>query len=69
MANIAISDLRPADFDLLSDSESYIRDISGAELNAQTGGIAPFWAGYFIGVAATGVATFVIGGILDWLFD
>jgi hypothetical protein len=69
MANIAISDLRPVDFDLLSDSESYIRDISDAELNAQIGGIAPFWAGYFIGVAATGVATFLIGGIIDWLFD
>jgi hypothetical protein len=69
MANIAISDLRPADFDLLSDSESYIRDLSDVELNAQTGGIAPFVAGYFVGVAVTGIATFVIGGILDWLFD
>lgn len=40
MANIAISDLNPAGFDLLSDSKSYMRELSDTELTAQ-GGITP----------------------------
>ncbi|RAQ48795.1 hypothetical protein B9S53_01950 [Arthrospira sp. O9.13F] len=38
MANITISDLRPAGADLFSDSESYLNEISDSELNTTNGG-------------------------------
>jgi hypothetical protein len=38
MANITISDLRPAGADLFSDSESYLNELSDSELNTTKGG-------------------------------
>ena len=38
MANINISDLRPAGADLFLDSESYINDLTEAEMNVLVGG-------------------------------
>lgn len=40
MANIAISELNPVGFDLFSDSESYMVDLSDNELTT-SGGILP----------------------------
>ena len=40
MANIKISDLRPTGYDLFSDSESYMRELSEAELDTH-GGMSP----------------------------
>jgi hypothetical protein len=37
MANITISELRPAGADLFSDSESYLMDLSGEELSLEGG--------------------------------
>lgn len=37
MANITISDLRPAGADLFSDSESYMHDLAGDELTRLQG--------------------------------
>lgn len=39
MATIAISDLRPAGYDLFSDSESFLSNLSKEELGMQGGGI------------------------------
>ena len=39
MANITISDLRPAGADMFSDSESYMHDITDNELYVTQGGI------------------------------
>jgi hypothetical protein len=39
MATIAISDLRPAGYDLFSDSESFLSNLSEEELDMQGGGI------------------------------
>lgn len=44
MANIKVSDLHPAGFNLFSDSESYMRELSDAELVIQGGGILT-WIG------------------------
>ena len=38
MANITISELRPAGADLFSDSESYLTDLTGAETLGTLGG-------------------------------
>jgi hypothetical protein len=66
MANIAISDLNPAGFDLLSDSESYMRELSDAELTAQ-GGITPVLAA---SSEPCGMAVaFGVAALIDWLFD
>ena len=40
MANITISDLRPAGADLFSDSESYMHDLTDNELNVTQGGLS-----------------------------
>jgi hypothetical protein len=40
MANITISDLRPAGYDLLSDSESYMSKLSVSELDSINGGLS-----------------------------
>ncbi|MEH2285903.1 hypothetical protein [Nostoc sp.] len=41
MANIVISELRPAGSELFMDSESYMHDITDNELHATKGGITP----------------------------
>ncbi|WP_019501947.1 hypothetical protein [Pseudanabaena sp. PCC 6802] len=65
MANIAISDLKLAGFDLFSDSESYMRDLSDTELNAQ-GGITPVLAA---SSEPCGMAVaFGAAALYDWLF-
>ncbi|MCU0532337.1 MAG: hypothetical protein MUD14_00295 [Hydrococcus sp. Prado102] len=38
MANIAISDLRPSGFQLISDNESYLRELSDIEFTTTQGG-------------------------------
>ena len=43
MANIAISNLHPAGYDLFSDSEQFINDLSSEELNIQGGFISRPW--------------------------
>lgn len=43
MPNIEISNLQPAGYDLFSDSESYMMDLSEDELNTTSGGfVTPF---------------------------
>ena len=37
MANISISDLRPAGVDFFSDSENYLNEITESEINSITG--------------------------------
>jgi hypothetical protein len=52
MSNIAISDLHSTDFDLLSNSDSYMRELSDEELNAQRGGfiaVDDFLIGLMVG--------------------
>jgi hypothetical protein len=69
MANIAIPNLNPAGFDLLSDSESYMRELSDAELDAQ-GGVTPVLAAAAASSEPCGMAVaFVAGAIIDWLWD
>ena len=41
MANINISDLRPAGADLFLDSESYLNDLTEGEMINTLGGISP----------------------------
>ncbi|OPH10523.1 hypothetical protein [Cylindrospermopsis raciborskii] len=41
MANITISDLRPAGADLFSDSESYLNELTESEINSNIGGLTP----------------------------
>ncbi len=71
MTNITISDLHPTDFDLLPNSESYMRELSDAELDAKTGGlidtldtVSALVLGGVIGTVLSG-----IGMLLDYLFD
>ncbi len=42
MANIVISELRPAGFDLFSDSESYLTDLNEQEIMDTQGGLTAF---------------------------
>jgi hypothetical protein len=68
VSNIAISDLHSTDFDLLSNSDSYMRELSDEELNALTGGLSSENSNviaFYIGVAIGGA----IAGALSWLFD
>lgn len=66
MSNIAISDPNSAGFDRLSGSDSYMRELSDEELNAQKGGIAPiFWLGVGVGAIAGGL----LDGFLEWLLN
>lgn len=44
MANIKIYNLQPAGYDLFSDSESYMMDLSENELNTTHGGFTAFLA-------------------------
>jgi hypothetical protein len=71
MTNITISDLHPTDFDLLSNSDSYMRELSDKELNALTGGLSAddsFFLGALIGY---GVGAIISGiwGYLQGFFD
>ena len=40
MANITIVDIKPAGFELFSDSESFIKELNDDELNNLFGGLA-----------------------------
>ena len=54
MANITISELRPAGADLFSDSESYLTDLTGSEtLGTVNGGL--LWLGVAVGLAISHV--------------
>ena len=50
MANIAFYELRPAGSDLLSDSESFLQEVTDTELDANKGGISLFLAGDAVGI-------------------
>jgi lactobin A/cerein 7B family class IIb bacteriocin len=52
MANITISNLRPAGADLFDSSESYLQELSDMELVDTNGGISPVAVAYVLGVAA-----------------
>ena len=43
MANIIISDLRPAGSEFFSDYESYLKDLTEDNYNRFLGGITPTW--------------------------
>lgn len=65
MANIAISELRPVGFDLFSDSESYLVDLSDNELTT-SGGVTPtVVVGVAVGTVALG---FGAAALLDKYF-
>jgi Mg-chelatase subunit ChlD len=51
MAKIAISNLRPAGAELFVDSESYLNELTDAEMNMTHGGSSPFCAGVVLGIA------------------
>ncbi|OUL23067.1 hypothetical protein BV378_24650 [Nostoc sp. RF31YmG] len=55
MANIVISQLRPAGAELFDGSESFMSDLTDSELDATKGGITPavFFAGVAVGIAIT----------------
>ncbi|WP_138498531.1 hypothetical protein [Nostoc sp. PA-18-2419] len=55
MANIAISNLRPAGADLFDSSESFMNDLTDSELDMTKGGLTPavFFAGVAAGIAIT----------------
>ncbi|WP_189523354.1 hypothetical protein [Nostoc sp. PA-18-2419] len=54
MANIAISNLRPAGADLFDGSESFMNDLTDSELDMTKGGLTPaFFAGVAVGIAIT----------------
>ncbi|MBD2452023.1 hypothetical protein H6G76_33915 [Nostoc sp. FACHB-152] len=55
MTRITIYDLNPTGSELFSDSESYLKELSEAELAIQ-GGIIPFLAGLVFGGALSFVA-------------
>lgn len=48
MSTIKVSDLQPTGYDLLSDSESYLRELSEEELNIAGGLPTPIWVITFI---------------------
>jgi hypothetical protein len=50
MANIVISELRPAGSDLFMDSESYLTDLTDNELHMTQGGSSPLCVGIIIGL-------------------
>lgn len=70
MATIAISDLSPTGYDLFSDSESYMMNLSDEELSLQGGGTwvtvttTSTWVcvGASVSLAATGAGvSYVVG--------
>jgi len=50
MANIVISELRPAGAELFDGSESFMSDLTDSELDSTKGGITPFLAGVAVGI-------------------
>jgi hypothetical protein len=69
MSNITISDMHSTDFKLLSDSESYMRELSDEELNAQRGGLTDeVWDYFFVGAVIGWVGVWVVNLIVR-LFD
>ncbi|MBW4423015.1 MAG: hypothetical protein KME50_00730 [Nostoc desertorum CM1-VF14] len=73
MASIVISELHPVGFELFSDSEGYLRDLSEPELGIE-GGIIPAiaaaaaWSSIGCKVAAVGLAAGAVGYIKGrWL--
>lgn len=59
MASINISDLQPKGFDLFSDSESYMRELSEGELSIQGGGFlrdVASWFGSYVWNVVSGAA-------------
>jgi hypothetical protein len=58
--------------DTITLPEPHVRALEAGEIDAVSGGIAPFFAGYLVGVAATGVGialVHAVGSLWDWLFD
>ncbi|QSJ19974.1 hypothetical protein JYQ62_15430 [Nostoc sp. UHCC 0702] len=55
MANIVISELRPAGAELFDGSESFMSDLTDSELDITKGGITPtlFVAGFAVGYAVS----------------
>ncbi|MFN6526289.1 hypothetical protein [Nostoc sp. ChiSLP03a] len=55
MANIVISNLRPAGAELFDGSESFMNDLTDSELDITKGGLTPavFFAGVAVGVGIT----------------
>ncbi len=53
MANILISDLRPAGAELFMDSESYLNDLTDAEMMNTKGASTPFCIGVIVGLTIT----------------
>jgi hypothetical protein len=53
MANIVISELRPAGSDLFMDSESYLTDLTDNELHMTQGGSTAFCAGMAVCILIT----------------
>jgi hypothetical protein len=71
MSNITISDMHSTDFTMLSNSESYMREVSDEELYALTGGGLLSLDSFTIGLVLSGGA-FIGGGIaagISLLFD
>ncbi|MEW5963246.1 MAG: hypothetical protein AB1749_06740 [Pseudomonadota bacterium] len=55
-----------------SAGDGTLRSLTDAEMDVVAGGLAPFFAGYLVGVAATGVGIALVhaaGSLWDWLFD
>lgn len=55
-----------------SPGDGIARALTDAEMDVVAGGLAPFFAGYFVGVAATCVGIALVhaaGSLWDWLFD
>lgn len=53
-------------------TDAAIRALDAGEIDVVAGGLAPFFAGYLVGVAATGVGialVHAVGSLWDWLFD
>ncbi|MDF5708078.1 MAG: hypothetical protein PUP90_10460 [Nostoc sp. S4] len=61
MANIAISNLRPAGADLFDGSESFMNDLTDSELDITKGGFTPaFVLGFAAGVAASVAISYLL---------
>jgi hypothetical protein len=53
MANIVISELRPAGSELFMDSESYLNDLTDAEMMNTKGASTPFCYGVIVSLLIT----------------
>jgi hypothetical protein len=56
MANIVISELRPAGAELFDGSESFMSDLTDSELDATKGASSPICVGWFIVGSVGGLA-------------